>query len=654
MKIAHKTQQANAGGNGPVRGPNCGGSSGGHTSTETIPRLSQQGVAGKQLVAPQWPVLQGTPNYSQSAGSGLVLPSSEGQKSQMVPQNHQMLRQRQRQDKAQRSQVVNIGDFESTLAGKPSSFPTGLSPRSTEKMATPNISSTSLPGNPPFPNSLGHGVTGNSHSQLGYGNRHELNFRMQHKRQRLFLLHHSSKCLHEDGRCKVTTRCASMKRLWKHMARCAENNCRASHCFSSRSILSHYRNCKDPRCPVCGPVRETVKRSQVKAVNHQNGPELPQSISSGMDDNGGGYFIGSMGNKMNSGFDKLRQEPIKILPGSTVQLPQRQHWLHSMSSVLHFPNNTSSYLGSRERSRLSELDQGQKALRSPQSSNLQHMNKIMSPQVGPHQAPTLQSLGGVDGSTGLLKASLEGDPVSESSGQEKQQAPGNLNNKEQKSNIHHKQQRLFLLRHASKCPNENVQCKVTPYCGRMKQLWGHISFCRNQQCKVHHCMSSQSVLSHYRRCKDAQCPICGPVRMTITKIQEKDNTKKNEPTGSSEDFLESEQGESFSEQSPGLGLDYTGNILQEPLMSPNSGPHPSPKGLVKNVNNPRTVELPPQHLKHKRPKLDPSLTPPTPPSSITPEIPSPASSNTETVVSLEPRSSSGVPDRSAQAQVLFQ
>jgi E1A/CREB-binding protein len=77
------------------------------------------------------------------------------------------------------------------------------------------------------------------------------------------------------------------------------------------------------------------------------------------------------------------------------------------------------------------------------------------------------------------------------------------------------QQRLLLLRHASKCPHENNKCQVTPHCANMKTLWKHIMSCKDQDCKTAHCVSSRYVLSHYSKCKDAACPVCGPVREAI-------------------------------------------------------------------------------------------------------------------------------------------
>ncbi|CAM9951327.1 unnamed protein product, partial [Ectocarpus sp. 4 AP-2014] len=78
--------------------------------------------------------------------------------------------------------------------------------------------------------------------------------------------------------------------------------------------------------------------------------------------------------------------------------------------------------------------------------------------------------------------------------------------------LRQQQQRLLLLRHASKCPAEGEQCKVTPHCQAMKRLWKHIAECKNQQCPIPHCVSSRFVLSHYHRCKDLKCAVCAPVR----------------------------------------------------------------------------------------------------------------------------------------------
>lgn len=74
------------------------------------------------------------------------------------------------------------------------------------------------------------------------------------------------------------------------------------------------------------------------------------------------------------------------------------------------------------------------------------------------------------------------------------------------------QQRLLLLRHACNCPCAVGECRVTPHCAVLKQLWKHIADCKDQRCQVPHCLSSRYVLSHYHRCVNMDCQVCGPVR----------------------------------------------------------------------------------------------------------------------------------------------
>ena len=91
---------------------------------------------------------------------------------------------------------------------------------------------------------------------------------LRQQQQRLLLLRHASKCPHEFGTCPVTPHCQGMKRLWKHIAECKDQQCQMAHCVSSRYVLSHYHRCKDPRCAVCGPVREAIQRNHEKAKQH--------------------------------------------------------------------------------------------------------------------------------------------------------------------------------------------------------------------------------------------------------------------------------------------------------------------------------------------------------------------------------------------------
>ena len=126
--------------------------------------------------------------------------------------------------------------------------------------------------------------------------------------------------------------------------------------------------------------------------------------------------------------------------------------------------------------------------------------------------------------------------------------------------IKHKQQRLLLLRHASKCPAKEGECRKTPHCWEMKKWWKHISECHDKNCKYPHCLSSRYVLMHYRRCKDADCPVCAPVRSAPDPY-----TDKSKPT-------------TVKEEEPGLKRPRT----DEPL-SPQAPKDQKIKGVVPTV-----------------------------------------------------------------------
>ena len=95
-----------------------------------------------------------------------------------------------------------------------------------------------------------------------------------------------------------------------------------------------------------------------------------------------------------------------------------------------------------------------------------------------------------------------------------------LHSEQHKQFLRSQQQRLLLLRHASKCTAPIGKCTATPFCGPMKQLWPHLATCKANPCPVKHCVSSRYVLSHYHRCK-RQCEVCTPVRDAIKRNNEK-------------------------------------------------------------------------------------------------------------------------------------
>ena len=81
--------------------------------------------------------------------------------------------------------------------------------------------------------------------------------------QHLTLLFHARKCPHDEGHCPITPQCSDAKRIWRHIANCHNRKC--PHCYSSRYVLTHFRECKDySSCVICLPVREEMARRRMQ------------------------------------------------------------------------------------------------------------------------------------------------------------------------------------------------------------------------------------------------------------------------------------------------------------------------------------------------------------------------------------------------------
>ena len=343
-------------------------------------------------------------------------------------------------------------------------------------------------------------TTPNRGLQSRSSNDPDVKVRIRHKQQRLLLLHHSAKCPHEDGRCTVTPHCGDMKLLWRHMEGCKDNNCKVPHCFSSRAILSHYRKCRDVNCPACGPVRETVRKNRTSSSSSRpsTGPMMnsmrdfnhqlsmssdPMGVSAG-----GTSFSGATS----------RNPPVNMPPPVSQQsqysIPQasqpstQQQPPQSQQQRYNGNDSGRNFAGSSSSPAMNMYDSnGIDGNRAPSSSNPSHSSNFVSQSVNSQPPPSRSN----SSSTNRNDANWQ--------------------------KIRHKQQRLLLLRHASRCQHESGKCPVTPHCASMKRLWEHIAVCKNQGCTVQHCLSSRYVLSHYRGCKDTRCPACAPVRETIRK-----------------------------------------------------------------------------------------------------------------------------------------
>ena len=338
-----------------------------------------------------------------------------------------------------------------------------------------------------------------NHQANGGGRRQnndpDMKTRIRHKQQRLLLLHHSAKCTAEDGRCTVTPHCSDMKRLWRHMEACKDNQCTVAHCFSSRAILSHYRKCRDPSCPACGPVRETVRKNKTP---HGSSSRQPASTGPMMNNMMGVDHLASSTNgsypparrtpvnqppphQQNSSYNNVaRQDSQPIPPVPPPPPPPQQQPPQQPPQQQPYPNAENQSFGQDD-------------------STYRHRNSDPARNVGSGSRPGENAA--------APPAAHQPAPDQNRGGEPREQ---------DMQKIRHKQQRLLLLRHASRCQHVS-DCPVTPHCASMKQLWEHIAQCKNPECTVQHCMSSRYVLSHYRRCRDSRCPVCGPVRDMIKK-----------------------------------------------------------------------------------------------------------------------------------------
>lgn len=440
------------------------------------------------------------PNGMVPASQEMMRPNSRGTASPFVGNSSSTQSQQQRQ-------VVKMDEINPMAGGGgPSTGGGGEMPRRSN--APPGYHGSSRGSSsmepPPSGRSSSGQNTSSSSGVIPAGNRNdpEWKVRIRHKQQRLLLLHHAAKCPHNDGRCPTTPHCADMKTLWKHMEGCKDNNCRISHCFSSRAILSHYRKCKDPQCPACGPVRDTVRKTgkssgaSSTSVRSRNGENMNLMM------NGGPTYPPPPPQQRN-----MMESPVggatytSASSGTSAPFPAPGRQSHSSMPP---PANNRQYSSSS-------------------SAQYRPSSKSGASSSGP--AAQAQRSYPQDPKNIESRRSSSADPRMPASSGSTSTGPRRNDSEWQK--VRHKQQRLLLLRHASKCSYEAGKCPVTPHCASMKKLWEHIAHCKNHQCTVQHCMSSRYVLSHYRRCKDPRCLSCGPVRDAIRKSHEKEKSSSN-------------------------------------------------------------------------------------------------------------------------------
>lgn len=70
---------------------------------------------------------------------------------------------------------------------------------------------------------------------------------------------------------------------------------------------------------------------------------------------------------------------------------------------------------------------------------------------------------------------------------------------------------LLFLMHARRCHFPEGKCPESN-CLTVQKLWKHIGSCNVSQCAIPRCRATKGLIFHHKRCRDATCPVCIPVR----------------------------------------------------------------------------------------------------------------------------------------------
>lgn len=88
------------------------------------------------------------------------------------------------------------------------------------------------------------------------------------KQQRwIMFLRHAKHCNAPEGQCQLSSQCDIAKQLLAHLANCHGQGCQFPRCAPTRSLLRHHRQCKQPNCPVCVPVRQKMRTHSEQATS---------------------------------------------------------------------------------------------------------------------------------------------------------------------------------------------------------------------------------------------------------------------------------------------------------------------------------------------------------------------------------------------------
>ncbi|KAJ4890074.1 Histone acetyltransferase HAC12 [Raphanus sativus] len=99
-----------------------------------------------------------------------------------------------------------------------------------------------------------------------YGNR---DIKFQNQRRWLLFLLHARTCKRPGVKCPGGN-CVTVQKLLSHMNGCVEPQCVYPRCRPTKSLISHYKACKDLRCPVCVPVKTYHQQRAQARLNSES------------------------------------------------------------------------------------------------------------------------------------------------------------------------------------------------------------------------------------------------------------------------------------------------------------------------------------------------------------------------------------------------
>ncbi|CAF2083571.1 unnamed protein product [Brassica napus] len=114
------------------------------------------------------------------------------------------------------------------------------------------------------PNNLTEGSVIDQNHTSTISESHSLQNSIAYQQRWLLFLLHAQSCKPPVGKC-TERNCVTVQKLWSHMDSCVKPRCLYSRCGITKSLIIHFKTCKNIRCRLCVPVRRTYNQQQANA-----------------------------------------------------------------------------------------------------------------------------------------------------------------------------------------------------------------------------------------------------------------------------------------------------------------------------------------------------------------------------------------------------